>query len=107
MKRFGPLVFCLMAGCIAVTHQPVANGPFHLNLPKRAIVASETNYVVPRWTNAISWVYPPGASNNYCWTLQGSSNLVDWVDLPDACVSDPLYGFATNTAGYWRLKGSP
>ena len=104
MKRFGPLVvLCLTAGCAVVTQPP--KGPIHLNLPKRAALAPQPFVAHQPWTNVIPWVYPPNPET-YCWHLQSSSNLVDWVDVPGDCVKDPLYGFATNTAGFWRLKGS-
>ncbi len=56
-------------------------------------------------TNLVAWVYPPGASN-FCWTLQGSSNMVDWQDIRPSCATDPLVVFATNGFSFFRLKAS-
>lgn len=108
MKRFGPLVLCLMAGCAAPS-RPVSKAPpslHHLVLPKRLALAPKPLLLTEPRTNTVPWIYPSWLNpSNYCWTLQSSSNLIDWVDVPGACVSDPLYGFATDTAGFWRLKG--
>lgn len=60
--------------------------------------------VAPR-TNSIPWQLPPGATN-YCWTLQVSTDMVHWVDMPGACATDPLNVYATNGLSFFRLKAN-
>lgn len=120
VRSFGPLVLaCLSAGCRFVTQQPATNGPFLSHAPAKAIdnlrqhtqfapiqSLAQKNSVQPPFEAFLFWQYAPGATN-FCWTLQVSSNLVDWVDLPGACVTDPLTAYATNGSGFFRLKGAP
>lgn len=59
-------------------------------------------------TNVYPVIYPATINpSNYCWTLQSSSNLVDWVDQPSWCLTGIVdVNAQTNGAGFWRLKGS-
>jgi hypothetical protein len=98
------LYLLLLTGCAAPKSTPPMPPIRHLALPKRIAANAPQVITLPR-TNTVPWQYAPGASN-YCWTLQTSSNLVDWVDLPGACVTDPLFAYATNAAAFFRLKGS-
>ena len=96
----------LVAGC-AVPKATKPTPPPLPPLPALSLLAPKPLLLSHLSTNTVPWIYPASINpSNFCWTLQSSANLVDWVDLPGACVTDPLYGFATNGAGFWRLKGS-
>lgn len=100
------VMLLLLAGCATQTVPKALN-----NLRQHTQFApiqrfQQKQSVQPPFQAVIPWDYAPG-SNNFCWTLQSSSNLVDWVDLPGACVTDPLTAYATNGSGFFRLRGSP
>ena len=95
----------LVAGCAA----PKATKPMPTPLPPLPAVrllAPKPLLLSHPSTNTVPWIYPPSINpSNFCWTLQSSANLVDWVDLPGACVTDPLFCWATNSFQFFRLRG--
>lgn len=103
----------LIAGCATPKTPPPAVNPkpvpgFLQKIRTRRIelnqMMANVAGVIPQGTNVLVWKLPPDASI-FCWTLQISSNLVNWVDLPGACVTDPLDVYATNALSFFRLKG--
>ena len=73
--------------------------------PKTAATISIAT-VPPIITNSVQWLYPPGINpNTYCWTLQSSTDLLHWSDLPGACVTDPLTETTPLPCQFFRLKG--
>ena len=63
-------------------------------------------FLPPHFEKVVPWEYPPG---QWCWTLQSSSNLVDWIDVPaivGRCMTNSSVT-ATDTLLFFRLKGSP
>ena len=48
--------------------------------------------------------YPPG-SNSYAWTLQLSTNLVTWRDVPATMIDGWINITTAMPAAFYRLKG--
>lgn len=97
-KSNGILLAFLLAGCVEVpplpSHKTVPHAPAGTNAPPPP----------PReWF--IPWTYPPGLTN-YCWTLQVSTNLATWADVPSDCLTGSLTVYATNNPQFFRLKGT-
>lgn len=85
----------LLAGCVL---RPMPKtGP----IPRAASAASYTNRV----DVSIPWELPADAQSR-CWTLQSSTNLVDWADVPSACLTGETLVRATNQFMFFRLKGN-
>lgn len=91
----------LLAGCVNVPPKPALFKP----LP-RPMAAEPATYVAPQFQAFIPWQYAPGATN-YCWTLQTSSNLLDWIDVPTGCLTGETFTSPTNPFCFFRMKGSP
>ena len=94
----------LFSGCI-VPPAPVYRPLVSLRAVPRQ--ADSVNYIPPLFQGFIPWQYGNIQSNLYCWQLQASSNLVDWIEvLNPSCLSDPVTVTASNQFMYFRLKGT-
>src|SRR5215472_10157477 len=106
-KTFRTFILLLfMSGCSA-PKAPPARKTLHLNF-KRSVEDPQPALPVlpPPFLGIIPWQYLPG-SNSFCWQLQASSNLIDWIDLPPRCQTDPVTVTASNQFQFFRLKGTP
>lgn len=110
MKKNAILLPLLLASCAA---PPAGFRPLILprvSTPARSIEAEKMDMPtlrfepVTRFEAVIPWQLPPDATN-FCWRLQSSTNLADWVDLPDLCLTDPVSVTASNSFLFYRLKG--
>lgn len=73
-------------------------GPF--KAIRKAAGVNPVNVTIP-------WLYPAGINaSNYCWVLQTSSNLSNWIDAP-GCQTGTITVAASNSAAFFRLKGTP
>lgn len=101
------LLLLLSTGC--ATSKPDSTtppAPPRLNLPAIKKTTGAAVFVQPHFQSVTLWQYPPG---QWCWTLQSSSNLVDWIDVPGTvgrCITNSS-ATATNELLFFRLKGSP
>lgn len=105
MKRNAILIGLLLSGCAA---PPAGFRPLILprvSIPAPSIEVEKMDMPAPRFEAVIPWQLPPDATN-FCWRLQSSINLIDWVDLPDACLTDPVSVTASNSFLFYRLKGT-
>lgn len=97
----------LLSGC--ATSKPISPGPI---LPLKALMPAprvpvDTNYVATIVPHAIPWQYPAGLDvNRRCWTLQSSTNLVEWTDVRSGCETDPVLLDATNAFMFFRLRST-
>ena len=105
------LLALLMAGCAAP--KPYGFRPLFpprpvLSMAPRSSEARKLDTTTtPPADRAIPWQYDTNAyaPNSKCWTLQTSTNLVDWTDIPSPCLTGELRAYATNPAAYFRLRG--
>lgn len=102
------LVLLLLCGCAA----PKTGAPPCPPMPPRPPVAlfkpilTDPNPPagLPPRERIVPWIYPAGiVPNMYCWTVQTSSNMVDWAEYP--CATDPCTAYATNPCAFFRLSG--
>lgn len=94
------LPFLFLAGCVV---PPRAVPIPQARTPKQPQPAFFAPLAPHEWF--IPWQYPEGVSNR-CWTLQTSTNLADWTDVPSDCLTGSVDAYATNPARFYRLKGS-
>lgn len=106
----GALVFFL--GCQAPAPFDKAAGPPAVPQVKRPNVATAAAAGSSAGAGGFdlpAFQYPAGCQN-WNWTLQGSSNLVDWIDLADygrGCSGPRAVVAPAGRVYFYRMRGSP
>lgn len=115
MKKTWIVLTLVLVGC-AAPKPPVFKPMPQIHKLTLALPVAPAVIVPPPFQVVIPWQYIAN-SNRYCWTLQTSTNLVQWEDILDPSLPVPtafptncLTGFisvrATNAFRYFRLKGT-
>lgn len=100
----GVFVLFMVCSTSSQSDPPLPPPPHH---PYRANGGSSFP-VVPTSVSPVVFLYP----SNVCdvqWTIQGSSNLMDWVDIQECAVGCPSgdleVGSTNGPCYFYRLKG--
>ncbi len=112
MKNLAPLILtaALLTGCASPntpTRSPSLLPTAPAPVPARAAATvTAPGIVTPRPPVELRFVYPPDW-NLFSWTLQSSTNLTTWRDVP-ANVDSNGWVNITNTrpAEFYRMKGT-
>lgn len=111
MKPLKAALLCLLlTACNHGTLNVAKTPPMPPMPPARKLSVRPTAPVAPPPAFEFAFQFPANKSCNYNWTLQGSSNLVDWVDISTYVLSCPTGSvsiMADRPRYFFRLKGTP